>query len=125
MVLACLPSRGVDVDFLSELVDKPAPILRTLLDEAATLGSIQITRQQHAQFTHDKHHQAALDLIAPEDKAALYISLVQKLESKGGDFLFSRADLIMEATALEPDCYPVPEKARISKFPPYVSQLLF
>ncbi|KAJ9096765.1 hypothetical protein QFC21_005035 [Naganishia friedmannii] len=113
VVLACLPSQGVDVHLLSELVDKPSPIVRTLLDEASTLGSVQITRQQHAQFTHDKHHQAALDLIATEEKAELYISLARKLESKGGDFLFSRADLIMEATALKPDCYPVPEKARI------------
>ncbi|KAJ9113617.1 hypothetical protein QFC22_005925 [Naganishia vaughanmartiniae] len=112
-VLACLPSRGVGVHLLSELVEKPAPIVRTLLDEAATLGSVQITRQQQAQFTHDKHHQAALSLIAPEDKPGLYISLVKKLENKGGDFIFSRADLIMEATALDPGCYPIPEKATI------------
>jgi hypothetical protein len=115
LILACLPSRGVDVNLLSELVDKPAPIVRTLLDEAATLGCVQITRQHYAQFTHDKHHQAALSLIAPEDKPRLYISLVKKLENKGGDVIFSRADLVMEATALDPDCYPIPEKAKISK----------
>lgn len=114
LVLACLPSRGVDVNLLSELVDKPAPIVRTLLDEAATLGCVQLT-QQHAQFTHDKHHQAALSLIASEDKPRLYISLVKKLENKGGDVVFSRADLVMEATALDPGCYPIPEKTKISK----------
>ncbi|KAJ9105540.1 hypothetical protein QFC19_003522 [Naganishia cerealis] len=113
MILACLPSRGVDVEFLSELVDKPAPVVLTLLDEASTLGSVLITRQQHVQFSHDKHHQAALSLISPEDKPELYISLAMKLEKKGSDFILPRADLIMEATAIDPGCYPVPEKTRI------------
>jgi hypothetical protein len=114
-ILASLPSRGVDISLLSDILDKPATIVRTLLDEAATLGSVHITRHQKVEFVHDKHHQAAWNLIAPEERPQLSIMLANKLEKRGDDYIFSRADLIMEATALDPDCYPISEKARISK----------
>lgn len=117
-VLASLPSRGVEVGLLSDLVQKPAPIVRTLLDEAATLGSVHITRHQHVEFTHDKHQLAALSLIAADEKPKLCVMLAEKLENRGDDYIFSRADLIMEATILDPDCYPIPEKAKIRRLPP-------
>jgi hypothetical protein len=114
-ILASLPSRGVDINLLSDVLEKPATIVRTLLDEAATLGSVHITRHQNVEFIHDKHHQAAWNLIAPEERPKLCIMLANKLEKRGDDYIFSRADLLMEATSLDPDCYPVLEKARIGE----------
>lgn len=114
-ILASLPSRGVDINLLSDILQKPAATVRTLLDEAATLGSVHITRHQTVEFIHDKHHQAALNLIAPHERPKLCIMLADKLKNRGDDYIFSRADLIMEATALDPNCYPIPEKTEISK----------
>lgn len=113
-VLACLPSRGVDVNLLVDVLQKPATTVRTLLDEAATLGSVHITPQQKVEFIHDKHHQAALNLIAPDDRPRLCVTLANKLENRGDGYIFSRADLIIEATALDPGCYPIRKKAEIS-----------
>lgn len=74
------------------------------------------------EFIHDKHHQAALNLVAPDERPNLCIMLANKLEKRGDDYIFSRADLIMEATALDPDCYSIPEKTRISELSPHVSR---
>lgn len=116
-----LPSRGVNIDLLSDILEKPASMVRTLLDEAATLGSVHITRHQNVEFIHDKHHQAAWNLIDLEERPQLCIMLANKLEKQGDDYIFSRADLIMEATSLDPDCYSIPDKARISKLSSHVS----
>lgn len=113
-VLACLPSRGVDINLLVDVLQKPATTVRTLIDEAATLGSVHVTQTQKVEFIHDKHHQAALNLIAPDDRSKLCVTLANKLENRGDDYIFSRADLIIEATALDPDCYPIRKKAEIS-----------
>jgi hypothetical protein len=104
------------VDLLSDLVQKPSQKVCTLLDEAATLGAIRIKRNRRVQFTHDKHHQAALELITENHKSPLYVTILQKLEDKGDDYIFARADLAMK---VDSTCYPESEKTRIRKSAPY------
>ena len=109
-VLATLPSSGVDIDLLADLVQKPPQTVCNLLDEAATIGAIHIKRNQRVQFTHDKHHQAALELITEQQKSTLYVTIFRKLEDKGDDYIFARAEL---ATQIDAACHPIFEKTRI------------
>jgi hypothetical protein len=111
-VLAPLPSSGIDIDLLSDLVQKPSQMVCNLLDEAATIGAVRIKTNRRVQFTHDKHHQAALGLITEQHKSTLYVTILQKLEDKGDDYIFARADLAMQ---IDSTCFSPSEKTRICK----------
>ena len=100
--LACLPSRGVEIALLSQLVHKSENTVKTLLDECASLGSV-IVRGTKVQFVHDKPHTAALALIDPQEKPRLFAKIARDLEGSSTDYSFLRADLYIQAREANPD----------------------
>ncbi|KAJ9093692.1 hypothetical protein QFC21_006288 [Naganishia friedmannii] len=99
--LACLPSRGVEIPLLAQLTNKNENAVRALLDECATLGSINI-RHNKVQFVHDKPHAAALALIDPQEKPRLFAKIARSLEGVSADYNFVRADMFLSAYQSDP-----------------------
>lgn len=96
-ILGCLPSRGVEIDLLARLADLPSgKAARQSLQEAISIGIVTI-QGGTVQFSHDRHHQAALDTITPERWAEWNLDLANRLSAEKGDFDFLIADMLISA----------------------------
>lgn len=96
-ILGCLPSRGIEVELLARLADLPsAYAARQRLGEATSIGIVTL-RDDQVQFSHDRHHQGALDTLSTDDRARWCLELASHLDREGGDWEFLTADMLIFA----------------------------
>lgn len=112
--LACLPSRGVNVPLLVHLTNLKEDLIRTVLDECASLGIVTVWSER-VTFVHDKPHAATLALIDPRDKPMLLVKIGRRLEGYSADYGFAQADMLLGAWESDPTLLDPFEVARASK----------
>jgi hypothetical protein len=98
-ILSCLPAAGVPEDLLERLIGKPREFVSACIETAATYGILKC--HELVAFAHDRHQAAARSLIPDEGKSRFLASVAHRLAEEGSEYIFVRADLLMEALQLE------------------------
>ncbi len=99
-VLACLPSRGVPVSLLSALTEMTTSKVQSSLLDAAQVGCVAMANDGTVTFTHDRMQAAALNLIHSSEALELHLKVGRKLQTLGGEYIFTATDSLLTARKL-------------------------